>query len=250
MKKISYKITCLTTLLAALLNLPAMAQTSSGKTNTLYQYGIGPAFLGGLFKNGPPAREFKRHGSFGIGAPSLVDGELIEVNGKVYQTKSDGSTGIAPDSLKVPFGMSCFFKPDTAFRVSVETAKASLEKLIDSYLKNKNGIYAIRLTGKFNKVQTRAFHALTKEPWPKFSELQANQQLFNFAQIEGTFFGFRMPAFMASVNATGYHFHFLSAGKSNGGHVIDYTSGNLLVEIALIKNVQLEIPQDDAFSNY
>src|SRR4051812_27000337 len=77
---------------------------------TLYQYGISSFFSGGLFRDGIPVAQIRLNGDFGIAAPSLVDGELIEYKGKFYQTKSDGTTQIAPDTLPVPFGMVCFFK--------------------------------------------------------------------------------------------------------------------------------------------
>jgi hypothetical protein len=52
---------------------------AQSRANNLNQYGIAPIFLGGLFREGISAVEARKLGSFGIAAPSLVDGELIEL---------------------------------------------------------------------------------------------------------------------------------------------------------------------------
>ena len=41
-----------------------------------------------------------------------------------------------------------------------------------------------------------------------------------FDDVDGTLIGFRFPAAMTSVNVPGWHFHFLSADRSRGGHVL------------------------------
>jgi acetolactate decarboxylase len=218
--------------------------------NILNQYGIAPVFLGGLFREGLPVSQLKLQGSFGIAAPSLVDGELIEFDGKFYQTKSNGETKIAPDSLKVPFGMLCFFKPDTAFDIKKNTSQQEVERLITACLDNKNGIYAIKITGLFGDIKTRAFHKVDKEPFPPVAEIQAAQQVFDYENMNGTMFGYRMPTLMSGVSGTGFHFHFLSNDTRKGGHVLSYLPQTIRVEIAHIRKVLIEIPDDPSFRAY
>ncbi|MEO3406943.1 acetolactate decarboxylase [Mucilaginibacter sp. CAU 1740] len=223
---------------------------SKTKANTLNQYGIAPIFLGGLFREGLSVGQLKTRGDFGIAAPSLVDGELIEYKGNIYQTKANGETKLAPDALKVPFGMVCFFKADTAFHINGQISQQQVEQIISAQLKNINGIYAIRISGVFSKIQTRAFHKADHEPFPPVAEIQAAQQLFNYTTIKGTMIGYRMPAYMSGLSGTGYHFHFISNDTEKGGHVLSYSPQAILVEIALMKNFSLEVPNDPAFRTY
>jgi acetolactate decarboxylase len=218
--------------------------------NVLNQYGIAPAFLGGLFREGLSVSQLRLQGSFGIAAPSMVDGELIEFDGKFYQTKSNGETKIAPDSLKVPFGMLCFFQPDTVFTIKKNTSQQEIARLITACLKNNNGIYAIKITGLFSNIKTRAFHKVGNEPFPPIAEIQADQKIFDFEYINGTMFGYRIPALMSGVSGTGFHFHFLSNDTRKGGHVLSYLPQNIQVEIAHIRKVLIEIPDDPSFSAY
>ena len=52
---------------------------------------------------------------------------------------------------------------------------------------------------------------------------------------DGTLIGFRFPATARSVNVAGWHFHFLTADRTRGGHVLGLTTGQgaaLLQEFA------------------
>jgi len=44
-------------------------------------------------------------------------------------------------------------------------------------------------------------------------------------EIDGILIGFRFPAAASSVNVPGGHFHFLSADKTRGDHVLSLTTG-------------------------
>jgi acetolactate decarboxylase len=246
MKSVTKQLLCLILVLLSVFSYSFGQQ----KVNQLYQYGIAPAFLGGLYQNGVPVSGLARQGSFGIAGPSLLDGELIQIDGKIYQTHADGQTVLASDNLLIPFGMVCFFRPDTAFKVFQQITKPELEKKIDSCLKNKNGIYAIRISGVFKGIQTRAFHAVSAKPWPPIEQVQSEQQIFKYDDIKGLTFGYRMPPYMLNISGAGYHAHFLSADRHHGGHVTDYVADQVTVEIALIKSVTIGIPQDNAFSNF
>jgi acetolactate decarboxylase len=232
-----------------LLSVNSKAQ-SPAKSNILYQYGIVESFLGGLFRGTLPVSYLKVKGNFGIGAPNLVDGELIMYNGKVYQTRSNGQTTQVPDTAKVPLAFVCFFKADTSFRITGAQSQQDAERQIEDYMSNKNGLYAIRITGVFRHIKTRAFYAVDKEPFPPIATLMANQKVFEFDGFKGTMFGYKVPAYLAGVNIAGYHFHCIANNMNQGGHVLDFVPENAVVEIALIKKVKLDIPNDKAFNNY
>ncbi len=236
--------------ISCILSLNAVAQNTKKtvmKPNVLYQYGIAESFFGGLFKEGIPVSRLSLKGDFGLVAASLLDGEMIQSQGKVYQTKADGQTIIAPDSLKAPFAMVCFFKPDTSFRISSVMSQKEVFNLIESHLPSKNGIYAIKISGLFKHVKTRSFHPVEKTPYPPIAEVIAGQEVFDYGQARGIMFGFKMPDYTSQINVAGFHFHFLSDKADKGGHVLDFEAESILVEIALIKSVELEIPDNTEF---
>jgi acetolactate decarboxylase len=55
---------------------------------------------------------------------------------------------------------------------------------------------------------------------------------------------------MDGANITGYHFHFLSADKTRGGHIIDFTAENITIEIDYLKSFAVDIPQTTDLKNY
>jgi acetolactate decarboxylase len=55
--------------------------------------------------------------------------------------------------------------------------------------------------------------------------IKAQQVVHALDDIDGTLIGFRFPAAATSVNVPGWHFHFLTADRSRGGHVLSLTTG-------------------------
>lgn len=49
---------------------------------------------------------------------------------------------------------------------------------------------------------------------------------------------------------SGFHFHFLSADKKHGGHLLDFTAENLKIEIAELKSMELEVYSDPSFHQF
>ena len=243
-------ITLLCLIGIALIPFFGQAQQIKHQDNNLYQYGITEAFLSGLFHGKLPVSEFKKNGNFGIAAPDMVDGEVILYNGKVYQTRSTGVTTEMPDTAKLPLAFACFFKPDTAFTIIHAISEADAFAQIDAHLHHKNAIYAVRITGLISQLKTRTFYPVSSEPFPPIASLIANQKIFNISGVKGTLFGLRVPNYWTGINIAGYHLHFIGDNFKTGGHVVDFIPENVLVEIAEIKAVNIQVPQDSAFSNY
>ncbi|TKC06373.1 acetolactate decarboxylase [Pedobacter frigoris] len=220
------------------------------KTNVLYNYGIIDAFIGGVYKGTLPIKDLKLKGDFGIGAPDMLDGELTMLSGKAYQTKATGETVVIEDDHKTSFASVTFFKADTLFYIDGDTDQKALLKIVKSKLTNKNGKYAIRITGTFDYVKTRAFPPVKEKPFPVLSTILDRQQFFEHQSTTGTFVGFHLPEYLNGINASGFHFHFLSKDKSQGGHILDFKGKNLKIEIAELKSFELEVPTDADFQNF
>jgi acetolactate decarboxylase len=215
---------------------------------TLYQFGHADAFVNGVYQGILPVRELYQHGDFGLGAPDRVDGELTMHQGKIYQTTADGKTRRADDQLKIPFAFVTTFKPDKIIQLEWSGNLQALYQKLQGLLTNRNGMYAIRLSGNFDKISTRAFPPFKKGDNTPLAQMLDNQHIFSFNEIPGTLIGFYLPAYLAGTNIAGFHFHFLSRDLTKGGHVLELEhKGVLQVEIAQLDDFLLEVPKTGSF---
>ncbi|UIR57885.1 acetolactate decarboxylase [Sphingobacterium sp. SRCM116780] len=220
------------------------------KYNRLYQYGIADAFVGGLYRGTLPLKDLKLKGDFGLGAPDMLDGELTILDGKVYQTKATGETVEPENDFKTSMSFVTFFKADTVFNVENAVGEKALWEQISEVLKNKNAMYAIKITGKFDHIKTRAFPSVKNEPFPVITTIFDTQKFFEFSDTQGILVGYHLPEYLNGINSKGFHYHFLSSNKTQGGHVLDFTARNLTIEIAEMKSFELNIPTDKYFQNF
>ncbi len=239
-------------------NSPQLQFTIAKQNNTnfmnssgsLFQYGIADAFVNGLYEGELSIRELKQQGNFGIGAPNFIDGELTMLNGKIYQTNANGETFEAPDSLKSPLVFVCSFKAEIMISIPEIADIHSLFTKIEKLLPNRNSIYAIRISGDFSKMKTRAFSPVVKKPFKPLSQLLDQQHVFNFENTRGSMIGFYMPGYLAGINIVGLHFHYLSSDHKQGGHVLDAQSEHVMVEISEISGFDLKVPATTEFKTY
>lgn len=218
--------------------------------NNLFQYGLASAFIGGVYKGSLPIKDLKFMGDFGLGAPDLLDGELTILNGIVYQTKASGETTKLKNELMTPFAFTTFFKADTAFYLSGKSDEAAVLQKISSFLKNKNSVYALKITGEFQDMKTRAFPAVADTTSAPLVTLMDKQRIFDYKNCSGFLVGYHFPEYLNGINIAGHHFHYLSHDMAKGGHVLDFTSTSLKIEIAEIKSLNLKIPSDKLFQDF
>lgn len=70
------------------------------------------ALVEGIYEGDTTVKELKKHGDFGIGTFDDLDGEMIELDSKFYQIKSDGHAYPVKASMKTPFAIVTFWQPD------------------------------------------------------------------------------------------------------------------------------------------
>src|SRR5690242_7808224 len=86
--------------LTACASLPAQP---AAPRDVLYQVSTLGALQQGLFTGAEPIGTLKQHGDFGLGTFDGLNGEMIVLDGKVYQVTVDGVGHIAPDTDSTPF---------------------------------------------------------------------------------------------------------------------------------------------------
>ena len=136
--------------------------------------------------------------------------------------------------------------PDTSRELS--TAEALREALDDSIeLLGPNSMYVVRIDGYFNRVAART-ELYQHEPYKPFAKvLETDERRFAFENIEGSLVCFYFPPFMDGVNTPGWHFHFINAARTLGGHVFDVDMVRGTATLNKTDRFILDLPSNQAF---
>ena len=201
--------------------------------NSIFQLSTLNSLSEGNFDGNWTTGELRTHGDTGIGTFNGLDGEMIELNGDIYQIKSNGTVYHVNNSEYTPYAMTVFFKPDKVLIINQTMNYAELEQFLNTTLPSKNMFYSIKVTGNFDSVKARSPPKQNK-PYPDLNTALENQTIFNFNNITGTMVGFWCPQYASNVNLNDYHFHFISKDKKSGGHVLDCQLKGAIIEIDYI----------------
>ena len=189
---------------------------------TVYQVALLQSLTLGYFNDVVTVKELKTHGDTGIGTFEGLDGEMIVLDGVVYRANQNCKINVVADKVRVPFSNVTFFDKDFSLKLRNVLDKNALESLLNAEVNKRgtNSFYMVKIPATFNEILVRSEKGQV-EPYPTLVEaLQATQKEFTFQNISGTLVGLYCPAFMSSLNSTGWHFHFVSDDKKVGGHVL------------------------------
>ncbi|MCU7548149.1 acetolactate decarboxylase [Chitinophagaceae bacterium LB-8] len=215
-------------------------------SNHLYQYSVISALQKGFFaSDGINCGQLKQHGNFGIGTFNDVDGEMIVLNDTVYQATASGQVVPVADSLHTPFATVTFFKADTAFTLS-NAGQPAIYQLLQRHMEH-NQVYAIRLTGTFDSMRVRSVPK-QKQPYPTLVEVAQKQTEFQWTDIAGTMVGFFSPEYLSAVSVPGFHFHFLDHKRTRGGHMLNFRTATVTVELGRMQSFQIGFPHSADFN--
>lgn len=191
--------------------------------NALYQVSAFNVFEAGNFDRNITFAELAKHGDFGIGTFNGLNGEMVAMDGRIYQIPVTGIPREVGFSEKTPYATVSFFEKDFTFQVENISSYMNLVSSINSTLSNYKLIYAIRIHGYFDFVKTRSV-PMQYQPYPTLTEAVKNQTIFNLNGVEGTAVGFFFPDSLNGVDAVGYHLHFLTDDHTGGGHLLECVS--------------------------
>ncbi|HEY9073255.1 MAG TPA: acetolactate decarboxylase [Desulfobaccales bacterium] len=230
--------------------LPAILLTGAALAadrDLLFQTSTLQALMNGVYDGDCSFGELERHGNFGLGTFDALDGEMVAVDGKFYQVKSDGKAYPVNPSQKTPFGEVTFFKAEKVFDLSEPLDLAQLEQRLLSQMPSGNFPWALKITGKFSYVKTRSVPPQTR-PYPPLVEVAKRQAVFEFKDVDGVIVGFYHPKYLAGINVAGYHCHFLAHDRRAGGHLLDCRIKQVRVELEQLEDFSLRLPETAAFS--
>lgn len=198
------------------------------------------AIVEGIYEEHIPFSEIKRHGDFGLGTFDMLDGEMVMLDGRIFQMTADGCVQEVGDDMLTPFACVTFFQPERYLELNDEMSYDDLLNRLQVDLPSPNIFYAFRITGEFAHMKVRSVPK--SECYIPLVEIAKEQPIFEFSDIRGTLAGFYTPDFMASVSVPGMHLHFLSDDLAHVGHLLSCRPRRARIEIQPIHTVELALP--------
>lgn len=225
----------------------------SQNTGKYYQVSTLQALALGFSKPVVTVGELLRHGDLGLGTFEDVDGEMIVLDGTCYRAMNNGAVVLAEDERGVPFASVCRFQPHRREEFGKMDTIDHLKEWLTLRIEEEfglNSMYAVRINGEFPKVDARSESGMQMHHVTLKDALSVTQKAFIFENIKGSLVCVYYPDYMDGINASGWHMHFLSEDKKNGGHVFDVrmTQGN--AALYRITSLEVRIPDTPAFDTY
>jgi acetolactate decarboxylase len=223
----------------------ALAQYFESTIHTLFQVSTSGALVKGLNSGAVTCRTILSHGDFGLGTFENLDGEMIVLDGRVYRARGDGVLSEAADGDTAPFAVVTRFTPEVHADIPPARSLDALLGRCDGYRSSNNVFYALRLDGYFREVKVRA----VSPPAARGGLVAAAQSeaVFRFNGVVGTLVGLWAPEFSGAISIAGYHFHFLSADRKAGGHLLGCDAEALHLQLEALDNFHIVLPENEAF---
>lgn len=227
-------------------------EQTAGQTNsreTIYQVALLQSLTQGYYDGIITVSELKKHGDTGIGTFEGVNGEMVVLEGKVYQALGDGTVQEAAESETVPFSNVTFFESDVAADLTNIDSMASLKTALDKTVQDngKNMFYMVKIGGTFDKMFVRSELKQNKPYRSLDKALETDQREFSYENIAGTIVGLYCPDYMGGLNASGWHFHFISDDRTKGGHILDLSFREAKAELDMTPHFDIQLSDDTNF---
>jgi acetolactate decarboxylase len=198
------------------------------------------ALVEGLYREDTRIEDMLRRGDFGLGTFNDLDGEMVVMDGRVYQLRSDGLAYDVPSETRTPFACVTFFRPYSVEDIAGPMDHAGLIELLDRMIPSPNMLYAIRIDGHFDHVRTRSVPR--QDAYKPLVEVAREQPEFEFDDIAGSMVGYWTPPFLQSVAVPGYHLHFLTEDRRHGGHLLECRPRQIRISLQHIARMELGLP--------
>jgi len=217
--------------------------------DALVQFSLLASLAAGDYVDGPPLREVLTQGDFGVGTFHHLNGEMIVLEGKIFQALADGSLRQANLEDSAPFAAVTFFNEDGRAEDLVADSLDTLDGQIDQILPRRNLPYALRIDGEFAELTLRSVPAQSP-PYLPLVDVVKHQVTWNHRNLRGTLVGLHCPAWIGNLNVAGYHWHFLSEDRGTGGHVLACKLTQGLLRFDQCASLVVHLPESSAFDRF
>ena len=222
----------------------AIARYLEKPIHTLFQVSTSGALVAGVYEREVTVRKILEHGDFGLGTFANLDGEMVVLDGRVYQVQDPGRVSEASPDAGAPFAVVTRFDPSTDVSIDTVGSFQDLETRCDVFRRSGNIFASARRS--FSK-RTRPRRQAAAAGRGTRGTPQVRQSEFNFTDLDGTLVGLWSPGFSSAFSVAGYHFHFLSADRQHGGHLLDLSASTLRLRVEALTEFHLALPESEAF---
>lgn len=198
------------------------------------------ALIEGIYQEDTSIADILQHGDFGLGTFNHLDGEMVVLDGQVYQLKSDGNAYRVSVDTKTPYACVNFFSPDSEEKIDQELDFPGLTRLLERMIPSPNMIYALRIEGRFGYIKTRSVPR--QDNYRPLVEVAREQPEFEYRALDGVMTGYWTPTFMESLTVPGYHLHFLSADRRHGGHLLACKTAGVRIALQHLPRLEVGLP--------
>jgi acetolactate decarboxylase len=223
----------------------ALAQYLKTAIHTLFQISTSGALVAGVYSGAVSVKGILDHGDFGLGTFANLDGEMVILEGHVYQVQGTGRVSEAPLDAGAPFAVVTRFSPQVDVEIGPIATFSDLKRDCDALRTSGNIFYAFRLDGPFKVMRTRAVNP--PQQGTRLVDAAKAQSEFRFTDVTGTLVGLWSPGFSSAFSVSGYHFHFLSEDRQEGGHLLECASGLLRLRMEPLTDFHLALPETESF---
>ena len=209
------------------------------------QFAVLDALLAGAYESGISVAAVHELGDFGIGCCDHLGGEVLILDGQVYEC----TVGAPPDRMRddqiLPFVDVCRFPAAAPVTLTGEDLARFTDR-VEAGLVSRNLFHAVRVDGTFASLRVR-ITPRQHHPFRPLADVTSGQVETVLEGSRGTVVGFWAPAIYQGITVAGLHMHFLADDRSVGGHVLDLTIGEAQLKMAAYARFDLRLPTDDVF---
>jgi len=99
--------------------------------------------------------EIMRHGDFGLGTFTNIDGEMAAVDGRFWRFGPDGRGEPVDPESQAPFAVVKTFGTDIRFRLDGPCGLEAVQQAVDDHVPDPDTLYAVKITALFDDIQFR-----------------------------------------------------------------------------------------------
>jgi len=210
--------------------------------NVLTQVNSFELFMNGEYDGMMSYRDILHWGDFGIGSFNQLNGEMILLDGDLFRISANGEASGATVDQTTPIATVCLFEPDITYEIHNLSYQEVME-MVNQKIPDLDLFYGIKIKGQFREITTRSIYKQEK-PYEVLSEVIKNEVRRKSEMISGTCVGFKAPDHIRGAVWAGFHFHFIDDDKLMGGHVLDFTIQNGVVELDILPRLNLIISDE------
>jgi acetolactate decarboxylase len=219
----------------------------------MYQVSTLQALALGYTKPVTEVSELLAHGDTGLGTFEDVNGEMIVAGGRCWQAADDGAVKEATPDTGVPFASVTSLEGGREFSLGAVGGISALKTELDIRVEEDfglNSMHVARIDGVFEVVRARSEAGYRSHHVELKDILGKTQKDFSFENTRGTLVCVYYPDYMDGINAPGWHLHYVSEDRTQGGHVFELSMIEGHVTLKKISRIEIQLPWEPAFDTY